>query len=459
MKWYLLNNINKGRINMKSYLLTTESKEVKEALVYLPIDNYPMNIGGKEGIVVNSPSFEDLSKSLESYLDDCGNIENISINFIGPTQYEGISAVSIYSGKRKKVSVKDWNGSNCSDFVSVTSEVLGTVVSENINIYVPHGVTRQGRKTGFNIYIWSAPSGSRERECVSSFWGIRVDCKDSVFDPTYKGTVITDNNSNPVAELIDNNLYIFHDICHHGTGRELQIYRHILEEVVKNLSLTSEDRDILLKEKNIKNRNVYIDLCMRRMDDERKNLVKKISQAKDNVDKYRKDLIRNIRVIEEESFLVENFESALSERKEVYGKEYDKLLELDKVIGVEVSSRGIDVYTKNLYCIDPRTKNVHDIGEFRISIPIGSGHIIWNNLTRRVYGYSEGMHAPHVFKEGKACLGNAEQVLPDLIAKYQFSIIAMYAIQFIESVNVEDSAGSRITQWPVVEKPKDERDE
>ena len=69
------------------------------------------------------------------------------------------------------------------------------------------------------------------------------------------------------------------------------------------------------------------------------------------------------------------------------------------------------------------------------------------------------MHAPHVFKEGKACLGNAEQVLPDLIAKYQFSIIAMYAIQFIESVNVEDSAGSRITQWPVVEKPKDERDE
>jgi len=440
---------------MSSYLLITESEEVRKALGLLPIENYPMNIEGKDGIIVNSSNFEDLTKSLESYLNSCDGIKNPIMNFIRKTQYEGISLVSIYSGECVPVVIKDWNGEHSTDFVSVTTEVLGPVVSEPINIYVPHGVTRQGRKTGFNIYIWSAPCGKKDRTCQRKFWGIDVDCKDTSFGPVFKGSVIYDHDGNAVAELIDNNnLYIFHDICHHGTKRELEIYRHILEVVVFEISSTSEERDRILKEKQSQNRDRYIELCMNRMSEERKNLVKKIEQAKSSIDKCKRDLIRNIRVVEEESFLVENFESALLERKEVYGEEFDKLLEIDKVIGVEVSTKRVEVYTKNLYCTDPRSNVVHDIGKFRISIPIGKGTILWHNLTRRIYGYSEDMHAPHVFKEGKACLGNAEQVLPELIAKYQFSIIAMYAIQFIESVNVEDSAGAKIINWPALSKRK-----
>ena len=160
-------------------------------------------------------------------------------------------------------------------------------------------------------------------------------------------------------------------------------------------------------------------------------------------------MIEMIRQMEDSELLLNNYNAALEEKKETYRIEFDKLLEVDKVIGLDVSSRGIEVFTDTLYCKDPRSKKIHEIGKFRISIPIGSGSISWNNLSRRVYGYSEAMHAPHIFKNGKACLGNAEQVLPSLIANYQFSIIAMYAIQFVESVNVSDCAGSRITAWPV----------
>ena len=59
------------------------------------------------------------------------------------------------------------------------------------------------------------------------------------------------------------------------------------------------------------------------------------------------------------------------------------------------------------------------------------------------------MHAPHVFHNGRPCLGNMTEVIPELVANYEFAALAMVAIQFIESVNVNDSAGMHINKWPV----------
>jgi len=39
--------------------------------------------------------------------------------------------------------------------------------------------------------------------------------------------------------------------------------------------------------------------------------------------------------------------------------------------------------------------------------------------------------------------------MPQLIADYEFAALAMIAIQFIENVDVDDSAGSFIRNWPV----------
>lgn len=431
-----------------NFFLHTNNTDVLKALKDLPIEHPSMEIEGKEGMVVTQPNKTKVGTFLGEFLERFDKLENVEISWIGHTKYEGIDEVYITAGKHKKVTVKDWNGSGESRFKEITEAILSPVVKTTININVPHGRKSALKKRGFNINFWSSPAGSNDQTCPSTIWGYKVDCKDAVFPPSYQGIVIYDGLY-PVAELIDNNLYIHHDLCHYGSDNELNIYKKLLTKVIEEFNISSEEREEKRKQKLSENKERYVDLCLKRIKKDRENVGSNISSAKNDIESYKKSMIDKLRKIEEYELLLNNYNEALEKKKETYRIEFDKLLEVDKVVGLDVSSKGIEVFTDTLYCEDPRSKKIHEIGKFRISIPIGTGSIRWHNLTRRIQGHSSSMHAPHIFKEGNACLGNAEQVLPGLIANYQFSIIAMYAIQFVESVNVGDCAGACITAWPV----------
>jgi hypothetical protein len=133
-----------------------------------------------------------------------------------------------------------------------------------------------------------------------------------------------------------------------------------------------------------------------------------------------------------------------------YGQEYDKLLVIPKVRDVQVAPGVVKVFTDTLYCVDPRSGKRHEIGAFRIEIYRDgqNGGVRWFNLTRRIDAYRDDMYAPHVFSDGKACLGNTQDIFPELIGNYEFAAAAMVAIQFVESVNVDDSAGKYVNRWP-----------
>ena len=133
-----------------------------------------------------------------------------------------------------------------------------------------------------------------------------------------------------------------------------------------------------------------------------------------------------------------------------FGREFDKLRSMKKVIKVEVGSSNIVIYTKTLYCKHPNTKRIHEIGKFKITIPTtNGGSVKWENLTRRVDGHQSKQMAPHIWEDGSACLGNTQQVFPELIAQYEFSTVAMIAIEFVESVNISDGAGKHLGNWPI----------
>jgi len=438
-----------------NYFLHTNNAEVLTALNKLTIEHPSMEIDGKKGLVIDHPKGKDKVRTfLGEFLKNFDTLKNVKIEWIGQTRYEGIDELYITSGKHKRVTIKNWDGYNETKFKEITESILGPIVKDPINIYVPHGRKEAPKKRGFNILFWSSPNGLKKQLCPSSMWGYKVDCRDEVFLPEYLGIVIYDGLY-PVAELVDgNNLYIHHDLCHHGTNNELEIYRKILIEVIKEIDLSPEDREERRIQKLGKNKELYVDLCLNRIKQELKNADSTLTKLTKDIEVYKTKMIEALRKIEELKLLSINYEAALEAKKESYEIEFDKLLELDKVIHVDVSTKSIEVFTDTLYCRDPRNSKLYEIGKFRISIPIGTGIIKWCNLTRRVTGYSDSMHAPHIFREGKACLGNAEQVLPGLISSYQFSIIAMYAIQFVESVNIDDPAGREITAWPLAKKSK-----
>jgi hypothetical protein len=137
------------------------------------------------------------------------------------------------------------------------------------------------------------------------------------------------------------------------------------------------------------------------------------------------------------------------EVNEQFGREYDELLAIDKVTNVTVGGGQIIVETSALYCRDPRTGYVHEIGAFKIQIPTEGGRVRWFNQTRIVQIDDRKMNAPHVASDGHACEGTTKEEWPQFIAQRQFAYVVMKAIQFIESVNTSDVWGKGINHWPI----------
>jgi hypothetical protein len=130
-------------------------------------------------------------------------------------------------------------------------------------------------------------------------------------------------------------------------------------------------------------------------------------------------------------------------------QEYLNLYDIDHVMTVEVQNDRLIISTDTLFCKNPETNNYHEIGEFKITIFINEDRVHWHNLTRQVNGCNDKQMAPHIWKDGYACLGNMNNVFPYLIRNREFSTIIGLAIQFVESVNTSDPAGRYITRWPL----------
>ena len=75
------------------------------------------------------------------------------------------------------------------------------------------------------------------------------------------------------------------------------------------------------------------------------------------------------------------------------------------------------------------------------------------NLTRTRVSYADShMNHPHVFQTGRPCLGDIEATFLDLTAKLEIAVMVNLAISYLESVNVNDSAGIGISRWPTIGK-------
>lgn len=101
---------------------------------------------------------------------------------------------------------------------------------------------------------------------------------------------------------------------------------------------------------------------------------------------------------------------------------------------------------------------LREIGKFRIEIYTNGnrGGIRWFNLTRKVDALNGAQMHPHIWKDGSACLGNIEEMVPRLIGSNEYAYLIQVAIEFVESVNTADPAGRFINNWPLKPEPNPE---
>lgn len=133
---------------------------------------------------------------------------------------------------------------------------------------------------------------------------------------------------------------------------------------------------------------------------------------------------------------------------EILLRKIDKIYLYKHVERLSIHTDIFNIYTDNIVVYTEAGKR--DIGKFKISVNLIDGKVHFYNLTRRVNGYGRGMNAPHVYADGRPCLGNIAEALTKAIAEFEIEAIVNICIAYITSVNTEDVAGAKISCWPKI---------
>ena len=138
--------------------------------------------------------------------------------------------------------------------------------------------------------------------------------------------------------------------------------------------------------------------------------------------------------------------------------QFDAVLSMPKVKSMYTLEDGkIVVITHSINCEDPRTHKVHNIGKLMITLNMllpkysGNGNVLVKNLTQMVEGYNGClMVAPHIYEDGNMCHGSLFSMISQHYGEGNVYAVMEDLLAFVETVNVEDSAGEAIINWPVV---------
>jgi hypothetical protein len=338
---------------------------------------------------------------------------------------------------------------------------LFRVVKKPINFSVPHTVRKVQPYNNdcFNIMIWS----HYETETLPtpltlrSVWGIPLHCKDSPY-PSSIDLLTVKYEGVALAELDPslNNLYILFDITHYSHSDEVKLFSKIIDEVIKllqNVSLEAiqqyldNRKEIEHKELPSKLFKVLKDV----KDGDIDTLKRDLGSCENYIKEYRERYIANLDKHQKIQRELLAFKDELKFSLEKISDQVSKLLTSNKITNISIQGNNLCVATNTIYC--KHDDNIYLIGKFEISFNLksrSSESIRFKNQTQLVEAYESDMHAPHVFGSGKACFGSVEETLLILMRNYEYDSIIYMCIRFLETVNIDDSAGRHIAKWPVV---------
>lgn len=364
------------------------------------------------------------------------------------------------------------------DVINVTRKYLYPAVDSNINLYYPHGETLEtNAMLPFSIAFWSSPLHCRDdmsaqvKNCPSKLFGYDVVCRQnasivSVYN-SIDGAIVIPlvENGYQWGSLVDMKyLYIHYDIFH---GRDdlsnaLGIYIEMLKQVLTAINMDEEEVENIKRQNMIRN---YANVLLRTDRNILNENIKKTKLISNTIKSLDNDLLAHYNNLYETMSKVEYYQNKLRDIDlSVYEKEFDRLLSLEKINSIDLVQDYMIFSTDLLYCMDPRDGEIFEIGQFEIYLKVFGPNdsdenvVRWKNQTHSIKGYREGMQAPHVFPNGGACLGNMASIFPKLLGKGQIFEAIILAIQFIENVNVSDSAGRHIRKWPHTYKSASECD-
>lgn len=429
--------------------------EVEAVRTYEVIE---FSLGDTEGYLLDE---EDAS----AYLRD---IDAVIVNKNG-TEYDGVQKLTIRFPRQPDRDPREiQRGHWCSSlpfqsFASMVERTLLPVLGMDIRVDLLHG-ERSGPfdDNCFHLLVYSSQENRPDIDVPRKLWGVRSLVNEhAAYPATGRGKVIIapDAPNYAVAEIIGDALYVHHNALRRGgDDQELQIFRHILEEAAFLLSATQEERAARQEAKRKLERELartaYVEACRGRVHARVRAAEQTLRDIPRRIDEARQSLTAAIREQALARMEVERLRGKTEDMDMTYQTEFDKLVKHPKVVDVRMTDGKLMVYTDTLFCPDERTGKLHEIGSFRIELSVhdrdvDDGTVRWFNLDRQVDACKSKMQAPHIFRDGNACLGNAYETFAELFAGYEYALAVDYAIQFVENANTDDAAGRYVDKWPL----------
>jgi hypothetical protein len=138
-----------------------------------------------------------------------------------------------------------------------------------------------------------------------------------------------------------------------------------------------------------------------------------------------------------------------AEAEDMLGREFDALSMMEHVRNVQVDEEEVVVSTDVIYCTNPKTGWRHRLGRFNIRLKLTEPYEVRFLNDNPIRWDGHWRHAPHVIDDGQPCLGNVQDLFPQLLATRNLTQAVQVAIAYLESVNPDDTWGRSIGQWPV----------
>lgn len=342
--------------------------------------------------------------------------------------------------------IRSWLGTTNAAFrdglIQLVNQILVPAVGRDVNIWVPHNRTREPiYGPEFNIFVWASPTPVDENwTAPERVFGRSTARMDHRFGKWAEGTPILTQEGDEIGAIDGNNLFIYADLVHNGN--ELPIWRPLLLEAVKVLATTDETFDRSAA------KNLYVDLCSKRLVQQIRMAETALAATRQEADEASKTLAAKLRAVDRITSELNSMSVAAASGKSKFEQEFESLLAIPKIKAVAFRGSMLVISTDILRAKNPATGGVHEIGKFKFITDTERGTVKILNQTRVVNAYRPRMQAPHVFPDGRPCLGNLEATVPQLVAGYEFSALAQILIAYIESVNLDDGAGRYIERWP-----------
>jgi len=465
---------------MSNVFLPGLNNEHRTRLAEAQVPCYDLTLGEDYGLMVEQQHLDAALAALNAYIETQA-----------PSDFEGI-AVAVLKPKVATAPVEpknhkvtdDWKGGDNDELVQSVRHFLVPLIDRDVQLHTRSGYPCEPIEDGkFHIHLYCSTQKWTEPGTVppATLFGYPNSNQTRTFLPPGRGIPIADEASGfVVAELIGaNNLYVLWNLQHNYEPNRGRIFRVLMQKLAHVLGMPADEHRKLMRQRFVEEcskamvrviRDTARDagdevdtaapsqvVPSRLMPNSRfgthipslipaagANAIS-LGERKSRIQELRKQLTGSIAAARAKERKLLTDESVDLEE---FGLEYEDLMKVKGVKDVKVERDTIVILTDVLNCRDERTNLYHEIGAFKIELPMNSNQPRWTNLTRRVSGMKEGMHAPHVWDTGHACLGNTSDIFPKLFAQRQWSIAAQLAIEFVQSANTADAAGKHVNRWP-----------